>query len=80
MLTTGVIDEEAGNRRQPVLQHADEAALRLFVICSPAQVYCDAAYEMDAEKFASMKAPKQQGSRARLEWEIGYAEGCMSSV
>ncbi|ESX81274.1 hypothetical protein X755_05860 [Mesorhizobium sp. LNJC405B00] len=39
-LTTGVINEEARNRRRPVLQHSDEAVLGnvfrdLLFICEP---------------------------------------------
>jgi hypothetical protein len=45
MLTTGVIHEEAGNWRRPVLQHTDKAALR--------NILCDLLFKCESQPDAS---------------------------
>src|SRR2546421_10501031 len=45
MLTAGVIHEEAGNWRRPVLQHTDKAALR--------NMLCDLLFKCEAEADSS---------------------------
>jgi Putative lumazine-binding len=75
MLTTRVVHEEAGNWRRPVFQDADKPTRRniagdlLFI--GTAQTYFDAAYEMDAEKFASIFHPSSSVTKVGDDGNVG---------
>ena len=45
MPTTGVIHEEAGNRRRPIFQHTDKATFR--------NMLCDLLFECESQAGAS---------------------------